>query len=211
MVILNIFAIKRLLEISKKYVNSIAYVFAIFYMLYNVNYSFELFRDLDVYKYMMMKETKVEYLRRKLSYYPVYEFINHHTPANAVIYDVLCGQRSYYVDRTYIHDANATDAYFYNYAFQEKEPLDYLHYLQSVTLANGAKATHLLINPGLFTESFRRIFSDPQDPEGDDNARKLRKFFAFLTAQKLLFHHGDAALYELVYPDDDPGTSQEAG
>jgi hypothetical protein len=130
---------------------------------------------------------------------------------NAVIYDVLCGQRSYYVDRTYIHDANATDAYFYNYVFQEKEPMDYLHYLQSVKLAHGVKATHLLINTVLFTESFKRIFSHPQDPEGRDNARKLRKFFAFLTAQRLLFQHGDAALYELVYPGDGPSPLQEPG
>ena len=211
MIILNIFAIKRLLYSQKRYMNYIAYAFTIFYMLYNVNYSFELLRDLDVYKYMMMRETKTEYLRRKISYYPVYKFINNHTSANAVIYDVLCGQRSYYVDRTYIHDANATDAYFYNYVFQEKEPLDYLNYLKSIKLAHGVKATHLLINTGIFTESFKRIFSSPHDPEGRDNARKLQKFFAFLTAQKLLFHHGDAALYELVYPDDGPSPSPEHG
>jgi hypothetical protein len=211
MIILNIFAIKRLLESSKKYVNSIAYVLAIFYILYNVNYSFELFRELDIYKYMLAKETRVEYLRRKLSYYSIYEFINHHTPENAVIYDVLCGQRSYYVDRAYIHDANTTDAYFYNYVFQEKEPLDYLNYLQSIKLAHGVKATHVLINTALFTESFKRIFSHPQNADGHDNVRKLRKFFAFLTAQKLLLQHGDAALYELVYPDDDPGTWKESG
>jgi hypothetical protein len=95
--------------------------------------------------------------------------------------------------------------------FQEKEPLDYLNYLKSIKLAHGVKATHLLINTGLFTESFKRIFSHPQDTDGHDNARKLRKFFAFLTAQKLLLHHADTALYELVYPDDAPDTLKESG
>jgi hypothetical protein len=95
--------------------------------------------------------------------------------------------------------------------FQEKEPLDYLNYLQSIKLAHGVKATHVLINTALFTESFKRIFSHPQNADGHDNVRKLRKFFAFLTAQKLLLQHGDAALYELVYPDDDPGTWKESG
>ena len=75
----------------------------IFYIGYNVKYTFEIFNKLNTYKYITLRETRESYLRMELPLYTIYEFINKNTPQNAVIYDVLCGHRSYYVDREYIY------------------------------------------------------------------------------------------------------------
>ncbi|MCZ6872948.1 MAG: phospholipid carrier-dependent glycosyltransferase [bacterium] len=200
LVILNTLVIQRLIRSSVKYKKHIGYACIVCYIGYNAFYTVELFNRLDISKYLAFQESKEAYLERKIGLYEMYEFINRGTPLDAVIYEVVSGQRSYYIDREYVHDYSITDAYFYNYAFENKPASAYLAYLSSIGLAEGKKATHLLIKPRFFAESFRRIFHHPDGSKNSENEKKLRTFFAFLKSQKLLFQTRDAFLYELIYP-----------
>ena len=112
MVILNIIAIHRILYFPKKIVVYIGYISIAFYLGYNISYTFEIFDRLSIYKYISFHETKKDYLKRKLYLYEMYEFINNKTPQYATIYDILCGKRSYYVDREYVYDLRVLDTYF---------------------------------------------------------------------------------------------------
>ncbi len=198
LVILNVLAIDKLLNFKNIYVIYFTFLLTAFYIGYNVKYTFEIFNKLNIYKYITLRETRESYLRRELPLYTIYEFINKNTPQNAVIYDVLCGHRSYYVDREYIYAQSDLDTYFYNYAFQEKPASAYLEYLGNMR-SSVHKVTHLLIKPAFFIDSFKEMFYDPDDPEGSVNDKKLRNFIAFLHAQKMLFQADGAILYELVY------------
>ncbi len=198
LVILNVLAIDKLLNFKNIYVIYFTFLLTAFYIGYNVKYTFEIFNKLNIYKYITLRETRESYLRRELPLYTIYEFINKNTPQNAVIYDVLCGHRSYYVDREYIYAQSDLDTYFYNYAFQEKPASAYLEYLGNMR-SSVHKVTHLLIKPAFFIDSFKEMFYDPDDPEGSINDKKLRNFIAFLHAQKMLFQADGAILYELVY------------
>ncbi len=126
LVILNVLAIDKLLNFKNIYVIYFTFLLTAFYIGYNVKYTFEIFNKLNIYKYITLRETRESYLRRELPLYTIYEFINKNTPQNAVIYDVLCGHRSYYVDREYIYAQSDLDTYFYNYAFQLKPASEYL-------------------------------------------------------------------------------------
>jgi hypothetical protein len=163
-----------------------------------MNYTVEIFNRLDTYEYLTFKETKTEYLRRKLPMYTIYEFINKNLPENAVVYDVLCGQRSYYVDREYLHDQRDTDTYFYNYTAEGKPSSAYTEYLGSLRSSHGESVTHLLIKPQLFVNSFKKIFYDEKDHEGVGNNGKLKNFIDFLNSQRFMFHADGAVLYELM-------------
>ncbi len=154
-------------------------------------YGYELFNRLDHANYLIGKESKVNYISRKISSYPIYEYINQHTKHNAVIYDVMSGHRSYYVDREYVHHPRHVDTIFMNYIIQKRSYEHYETYLRGLDTRNGNGITHLLIRPYLFMNAYKGIV-----PEYDRSA--VQNFIDFLNRQKLLFHSGDTRLYELV-------------
>jgi hypothetical protein len=131
----------------------------------------------------------------------MYDYINSHTPKNAVIYDVMSGHRSYYVDREYLHDRLHVDTIFFNYAKQQKPPSAYAEFLHTLNTRQGQGATHLLIKPYQFINAYQRIFPDPQAQSGAKLHPDLRHFLTFLKAQKPLFQSDNAILYQLVTPN----------
>lgn len=198
LIILNTFSISALIYSSKKFIKFIGYISIIFYISYNLLYTYDLFHELNLYKYVTFQETKNEYLKRELHLYKMYEYINNNTSKDAVIYDVLCGHRSYYVDREYIHDRNHVDTIFFDYAQQAKLPEAYSDYLRRLQTHRGSGATHLLIKPYLFVESYKNIFKTQLHTIAPHQDRGLLNFMKFLKQQKILYQSEGAVLYELV-------------
>lgn len=168
------------------------------YISYNIYYSYELFERYSLYKYLIFQETKSQYLQNNLHLYNMYEYINSNTPKDAVIYDVMSGHRSYYIDREYLHDRLHVDTIFFNYARQQKPPSAYAEYLRALNTRQGQGATHLLIKPYQFINAYQRIFPDQQAQSGAKLHPDLRNFLIFLNAQKPLFQSDNAVLYKLA-------------
>lgn len=199
-VIMNMHSIDILVNSSKKFFVVFGYVIVAFYILYNLLYTVNIFYRVDTFRFLTFQENREEYLDRKVDMFKIYKFINNSTPKDSVIYDVMSGQRSYYVDRNYVHDRYYLDTHFYNYAFRNGSAREYLSYLGSVEYYGGKGATHLLIRPFLFIETLKKIF---YKEKGDERqmAKAIDIFLSFLRSQKLLFHDNDVYLYELVYSD----------
>jgi hypothetical protein len=190
-VILTILSVDNLLSQKRKVLRYFSYLSIGIYIMYNIVYGYELFHDIDHIKYLIGQESKIDYIRRKIVFYPIYEYINQHTKHNAIIYDVMSGHRSYYVDREYIHHPRHVDTVFMNYISQKKTYRDYETYLHKLKTRNGTGVTHLLIRPYLFINTYKGIF-----PEYERGA--VQNFVQFLNRQKLLLQVGDTRLYELV-------------
>jgi hypothetical protein len=190
-IILNIFSIDYLLSQKKVLLNYLSYLSIFIYILYNIFYGYDILYRVDHVKFLLGKESQTDYIRRKVKFYPIYEYINHHTEHNAVIYDVMSGQRSYYVNREYIHHPRHVDTIFMNYIIQKKRYSDYEAYLDNLETQYGKGVTHLLIRPYLFINAYKAIY-----PTYDQSA--IRNFIQFLNRQKLLFQSGDIRLYRLI-------------
>lgn len=200
-IILNIFAFENLITHPKKMFNSLGFFLIGLYISYNIYYSYGLFDRYKTYNYLLFQETKSHYLKNNLHLYNMYDYINSNTPKNAVIYDVMSGHRSYYVDREYLHDRLHLDTIFFNYAKQHKPPSAYAEFLRTLKSRQGQGATHLLIKPYQFINAYQHIFPGPQTQRGTKLHPDLRHFLTFLKAQKPLFQSNDAILYQLVTPN----------
>ncbi len=190
-VMLNIFSIDNFLSRDRKLFNYVMYVSVGIYLAYNTIYGYGLLRQIDHMSYLAGKESKESYLHRKVSMYPIYDYINTSTEKQSVIYDVMSGHRSYYVDRIYIHHPSHVDTVFMNYLIQKKSYIDYEQYLAGLKTYHGARVTHLLIRPYLLIRSYKEIF-----PAYDQEA--ILNFIQFLNRHDMLLQSGDARLYELV-------------
>jgi hypothetical protein len=144
-ILLNVFALEKMMGHPKKIVKSFGILLIGLYVIYNVYYSYGLFERYKLHKYFLFKETKSQYLQNNLHLYHMYDYINSNTPKDAVIYDVMSGHRSYYVDREYLHDRLHVDTIFFNYARQQKPPSAYAEFLRTLHTRQGQGATHLLI------------------------------------------------------------------
>ena len=196
-VMLNIFALDNLLRQKKVVVTCLSYVSIGIYIIYNVVYGYHLEKDLDHIKYVLGKESKTVYISRKLEFYPIYQYINQHTDQSAVVYDVMSGHRSYYVDREYMYAPRHVDVVFMNYMVQHKNYTAYEHYLRSLKTRHGVGVTHLLIRPGLLVNTYQRMF-----PAHDPIA--IQHFVHFLKRQKVVAQAEDAVLFELVARPAEP-------
>jgi hypothetical protein len=190
-VILNIMSLNYLISYKRIILNLLSCIFIFIYLSYNIVYGYGLLNRLEHINYLLGHESKVDYLRRKVDFYPLYEYINQHTKKNAVIYDVMSGHRSYYVDREYIHHPRHVDTVFMNYMAENRAYEDYEAYLEQVKTRHGVGVTHLLIRPYLFIQTFKRIF-----PNYDQHA--VTNFIEFLNRQTFLLQSRDMRLYELI-------------
>ena len=199
LVILNAYGLKTLFSFQSKVWHVLGCLFIVFYISYNMSYSYELYKRLDLGHYLTFRETREEYLRRNLHLYKMYEFINAHTKKEAVIYDVLCGHRSYYVDREYIHDQHHIDKAFFATTTAPLSSSYYIDYLGGLKTQTGSKVTHLLIKPHMLIETYKNIFARSGILPKDVYQDRLSQFVRFLKQQKPLFETEGAVLYELVY------------
>ncbi len=199
-IMLNIFALEKMMRHPKSVFHVLGILLIVSYVSYNLHYSYQLFGQYNLNRYSTLQETKTKYLQDNLHLYKMYNYINDNTPKDAVIYDVMSGHRSYYVDREYIHDRDHVDTIFFNYARQQKSPSTYAEFLRTLDTRQGRGATHLLIKPYQFINAYQRIFPVPQAQNGNEPDPDLRHFIAFLNRQKPLFQADHAVLYELAPP-----------
>lgn len=201
-IILNIIALEKMLDHPKKVFKILGTLLIVLYLSYNTYYSYRLFNQYDLSPYLSFQETKPKYLRENLHLYDMYEYINSNTPKDAVIYDVMSGHRSYYVDREYIHDRHHVDTIFFNYAKQQQPPSAYTEFLHTLRTRQGQGATHLLIKPYQFITAYERIFPHPQAQDLHRPHSDLRHFLTFLNRQTPLFQSDNAVLYKLTRPHE---------
>jgi len=105
------------------------------------------------FAYISGPETKNEFLRRHLSYFPAVEYINSSLSNDAIILTLFLGRQGYYLDRTYRNSAsfgmNVINEMIYNSDDKKKFGV----YTQSLN------ATHLLMPTGLFSKYLKDNFS----------------------------------------------------
>jgi hypothetical protein len=70
----------------------------------NVQYLHHRFVEIDPIPYISGKETKEAYLKKHLSHYEVYAYINEKLPQESVVLTFFLGRRGYYLNCTYKHE-----------------------------------------------------------------------------------------------------------
>jgi hypothetical protein len=164
---------------------------------YNLIYSANIFRKLDTLPYITGSETKEEYLRRMLSEYKVAEKINLNAPNNAVIYEVLCGHRTYHINRTVVYDDFFLDRYLYNMIDTLASNEDYLRHFSNLPFSEHKKADFLMIKPYGFAITYKQAFAENQPDSIAD--KKIMKFKNFLDSQFLVFDSNGTYVYSIIY------------
>ncbi|MBN2788756.1 MAG: glycosyltransferase family 39 protein [Candidatus Delongbacteria bacterium] len=198
LIILNAYTFdifKNLLSAKKLRSGSIILsMIVILFMFFNLKYSLQLFNKLDTYNYLSGNESKDEYLSRTLSEYNVAKKINERAPEDAVIYEVLCGHRTYHIDRTVVFDDYFLDRYFYNMIDTEATDSVYLDHLSHLPFKDHKKAGLLMIKPHGFANVYKQIFSEQSDSL---TQVKIDRFITFLNGQTLLFDSNGTFIYKL--------------
>jgi len=178
----------------KKYIIISAAVYSAF-LFFNIKYSAELFSRLDTFSYFFGKETKEEYLYRKLPEYGVAKKINEHAEKDAVIYEVLCGHRTYHIDRTVVYDDFYLDRYLYNFIDDGAEGVTYMNHFNNLPFKDHKKAHYLMIKPYGFVKTYRDAFSEDQSDSLINS--KISKFNYFLNGLPLLYDKDGTFIYKL--------------
>jgi hypothetical protein len=106
------------------------------------------------FAYISGSETKNEFLKRHLSYFPAVEYINASLPKDSIILTIFLGRQGYYLDRFYKNSSsfgmNIINGMVKNSDYEKK----FGAYTQSLNV------THLLIQTGLFSKYLKDNFSD---------------------------------------------------
>ncbi|MFA7123822.1 MAG: glycosyltransferase family 39 protein [Candidatus Delongbacteria bacterium] len=166
---------------------------------FNINYSYKFAKRTSVFQYLQGNITKEEYLKKHVISYDIYEFINSELPADAVIYDVLCGNKMYYVNRKYICSESSINWWFNGVVYRNEGINSFYELLGNLPNTDKLKAGYLLINPNEFYKSFLEIYFDQDDPESIKNKQKLDSFINFLKKQSPLFISGELILFKINY------------
>jgi hypothetical protein len=191
-----------LIDILRKKIKSRHFFYAsialyIFCLTPNLIYSQRLFSRLGTYDYIFGNLTKEEYLHRKLPDYEVAQMINKHSPKESVIYQVLCGHRTYYIDRDVVFDDYILDRHFFNLIAGGAETQDYLKLLGNLPSGEHDKAHYLMIRPNVFANNYQMIFNESH---GDSTVTEnIIKFKEFLNSQPLVFDKDGIFVYQLIY------------
>ena len=197
LIILDIEALKNILQSKFKYASVLFYFFSFFFILYNINYSVSLSDNLHLSGYNpFSNESKNLYLKKHLRLYDFFEYINTNTPKNSVIYESMTGGRSYYIERTFYCDAASLDRYLLDLAKNGASKEMYINYFQNLPNSD-LKATYLLIKPVNFKEVFFTINYDEQDPDNKDSWIKIQGFIEFINGLKILKKENSLYLFEL--------------
>jgi hypothetical protein len=167
------------------------------FMYFNISYSVLLFKRVDTIGFISGKESKDDYLGRKMSEYIIAQKINNNAPSGAVIYEVLCGHRTYYIERPVVFDDSILDRYLYNMIDTMAVTEDYLRHFSNLPFRDHKKADYLMIKPTGFVQTYRNAFSENQ-PDSLVDA-KISKFNEFLNSQFLVFNSNGNYLFWLIY------------
>ncbi|MBF0452772.1 MAG: glycosyltransferase family 39 protein [Candidatus Magnetomorum sp.] len=161
MCILSVFGLHACIQTltAKKYVSQIMQwaipiiMTGLFFL--NIQYVYHHFQKIDPMPYIYGQENRVQYLKKHLSYYEAFEYINLNLPKDSRILTFFLGRRGYYLDRTYVHEPlfglNVLQCMVKNCYSKES----FNHYLDQIDI------THLLVR----TDIAERHLSERYSPE----------------------------------------------
>lgn len=205
LVILDISALHYLFGHHKKKMRIAGLALCLGFLAINLNYSNKLLTDLDLTDYYLGNESKENYLSRKIELHNMYKYINSNTQPNSVIYEVLGGHRTYYIDRTVAYYPHILDWQILNTIYKGSTVSSYYELLNKIPYADNLKATHLLIKPNGLINVFKTSFYNEKDSLSVINDQKLLPFVEFINMQKPLVSVNGAALYEIDWNKYQPG------
>jgi hypothetical protein len=133
-----------------------AYLFAglLFFAGLNASYLWNYWLEEKPIGYLIGRETREDYLARRLPEFPAYQYVNRELPPTAKIYLLFVGRRAYYCEREYFHDGGELPGFLFAAVRAVKEPADIGRQLKAKEL------THLLVRDDLFV----RFLRDNLDP-----------------------------------------------
>jgi hypothetical protein len=133
-----------------------AYLFAglLFFAGLNASYLWSYWLEEKPIGYLFGRETREDYLARRLPEFPAYRYVNRELPSTAKIYLLFVGRRAYYCERAYFHDGGELPGFLFAAVRAVKEPADIGRQLKAKEL------THLLVRDDLLV-SFLRDNLDP--------------------------------------------------
>lgn len=105
-------------------------------------------------RYLFGRESREDYLARRLAEFPAYQYVNRELPPTAKIYLLFVGRRTYYCEREYFHDGGELPGFLLAALQSAKEPADIGRQLRAKGL------THLLVRDDLLI----RFLRDNLDP-----------------------------------------------
>ncbi|MFN0120607.1 MAG: glycosyltransferase family 39 protein [Blastocatellia bacterium] len=133
------------------------------------------FMSMNPVRVVLGGETRTEWLRRWLDYYPYYETVNGQLPTNAKVWLINMRRDSYHIER----------AFFSDYTFEDYTISKWVSEVGDVRqLRERARAmgvTHILIRHDVLLDYNRSPIVDPRRPESE-NRRKMQLLSDFLTA-----------------------------
>jgi 4-amino-4-deoxy-L-arabinose transferase-like glycosyltransferase len=133
-----------------------AYLFAGLLLLASLNasYLWSYWIEEKPFAYVVGRESRSDYLTRRLPEFPAYQYVNRELPPTAKIYLLFVGRRAYYCEREYFHDGGELPGFLFAAAQSAKEPADIARRLEAQHL------THLLVRDELLL----RFLSDNLSP-----------------------------------------------
>lgn len=180
---------------NKKYKVYLVRSFVILSVIYSLNYTYNLTNEVKLKEYLLTSQTKEEYLEKNLLYHDIYKFINDSLPEDAVIYDIFCGSRYYYVKKDYINDDINLDRYFYNRIKLYDTDEELYKFLSNIPNTDNKKATHLFINVQGFINSIPAVLMF----DSTETKQKTDMFINFLKKQKVVQRNNNTYLFEINY------------
>jgi hypothetical protein len=154
LVILLAYAVFNLYLSAKRPV--ILFAVLIAFAAYHGSYLWRYFRDVAPLAYLSGQESRVNFLTRSLTEYPVLEYANRTLPAKAKIYLVFLGRRAYYFDRDYYHDGGELPGLLLNAITSAHQPDDIGTILQRIGI------THLMVQTDLLGRYLRQNLTPAQ-------------------------------------------------
>jgi len=121
----------------------------------NIRYVCHRFGEIDPIQYLTGNESKDNYLKKHLSHYEAYQYINENLPPNSIVLTFFLGRRGYYLNCRYKHEnyfgIHILQCMIKNADSQEK----FNHYIDQLDI------THILVRTNLL----ERHLSDRYSPE----------------------------------------------
>ena len=135
-----------------------AYLFAVLlaFAAYHVSYLWRYFHDVAPLAYLSGQETRVNFLTRSLTEYPVLEYANRTLPAQAKVYLIFAGRRAYYWEREYYHDGGELPGLLLSAIRAARQPADIEKKLEQKGI------THLMAQTDLLGRYLRQNLTPAQ-------------------------------------------------
>ncbi|MBW2146065.1 MAG: phospholipid carrier-dependent glycosyltransferase [Deltaproteobacteria bacterium] len=134
-------------------------------MVQNSAYCLDFFRKVDPMPLVRGKETREEYIRRRVPDYSIMSYANAHLPEDTRILFLFMGNRGYYCERDYVYDTYFSGESFRRVIASSCSADDILKYLES------QRITHILLNKRLTLD----FFHNNLQPEKERNLHYFLK------------------------------------